>query len=391
MRYSYADSGERSLILRGVKRVVLKIGTRLLMDVPGICARERVAQLVNEIALLRSSGIEVIVVTSGAVGAGMQLLGTKRRPSSVALKQAHAAVGQCELMTLYETASVQHGFHCAQLLLTAADLQDHERHLFVSQCLTALLGTGALPVINENDSVCVDEIKVGDNDTLSAMVSSLVRADLTILLTTIDGMRERDEETGELGARLSVVHELDPELLAMAQGTDGNRFSVGGMITKLRAAEMVTRSGEALLIADGYDFKVLRSIFAGDDVGSLFLPSRKVRMHARQRFLAFFAQPRGDLIVDKGAAKAVLDSGKSLLPGGILGLRGVFERGDAVRILDVEREEIGRGFVNFGNMELSLICGAQTGDLAKLLGHAPDAVEAVHRDNLVVFKSLMQK
>jgi glutamate 5-kinase len=223
------------------------------------------------------------------------------------------------------------------------------------------------------------------------MVSSLVRADLTILLTTIDGMRERDEETGELGARLSVVHELDPELLAMAQGTDGNRFSVGGMITKLRAAEMVTRSGEALLIADGYDFKVLRSIFAGDDVGSLFLPSRKVRMHARQRFLAFFAQPRGDLIVDKGAAKAVLDSGKSLLPGGILGLRGVFERGDAVRILDVEREEIGRGFVNFGNMELSLICGAQTGDLAKLLGHAPDAVEAVHRDNLVVFKSLMQK
>ncbi|MCR4576002.1 MAG: glutamate 5-kinase, partial [Lentisphaeria bacterium] len=283
MKVDFTDNGERAKLLKNVKRVVVKVGSRLLMDVAGVSAQQRVEELVREIAALRQRGLEVILVTSGAVATGMELLGTKMRPKSVASKQAHAAVGQCELMGLYEAASSKLGFHCAQLLLTAADLQDQERHLYVSECLASLLSLKALPVINENDSVCVDEIKVGDNDTLSAMVSSLVRADLTILLTTIDGMRERDMETGELGRRLSVVRELDSELLAMAQGTDGNRFSVGGMITKLRAAAMVTRSGEGLLIADGEDFGVLSQIFGGEDVGSLFLPARKMRMHAHQR------------------------------------------------------------------------------------------------------------
>ena len=231
MKVDFTDNGERAKLLKNVKRVVVKVGSRLLMDVDGVSARQRVTELVKEIAVLRERGLEVILVTSGAVATGMELLKTKVRPKSMASKQAHAAVGQCELMGLYEAASSSLGFHCAQLLLTAADLHDQERHLCVSECLASLLSVGALPVINENDSVCVDEIKVGDNDTLSAMVSSLVRADLTILLTTIDGMRERDMTTGALGRRLSVVRELDSELLAMAQGTDGNRFSVGGMIT----------------------------------------------------------------------------------------------------------------------------------------------------------------
>ena len=384
MKVDFTDNGERAKLLKNVKRVVVKVGSRLLMDVDGVSARQRVTELVKEIAVLRERGLEVILVTSGAVATGMELLKTKVRPKSMASKQAHAAVGQCELMGLYEAASSALGFHCAQLLLTAADLHDQERHLCVSECLASLLSVGALPVINENDSVCVDEIKVGDNDTLSAMVSSLVRADLTILLTTIDGMRERDMTTGALGRRLSVVRELDSELLAMAQGTDGNRFSVGGMITKLHAADMVTRSGEGLLIADGFDFGVLSKIFAGEDVGTLFLPARKMRMHAHQRYLAFFAEPKGELIVDRGAAAAVEKKGKSLLPGGILGLRGVFQRGDTVRILNVEREEIARGQVNFSHVELSLICGAQSAELGKLLGHAPEAEEAVHRDHLVV-------
>ncbi|MBP5638910.1 MAG: glutamate 5-kinase [Victivallales bacterium] len=384
MQYDYNDDGSRQKILKQVKRVVVKVGSRLLMDVEGISPAERIASLVAEIHAMRQRGLEVIVVSSGAVAAGMVLMGTKKRPKSMSSLQAHAAVGQCELMNLYETASSALGFHCAQLLLTAADMHDQERHTSVSECLTSILRTGALPVINENDSVCVDEIKVGDNDTLAALVSNMARADLTILLTTINGMRERDKTTGELGRRISVVKEMDAEFLAMAQGTDGNSFSVGGMITKLKAAAMVSRSGEALWIADGGDFSTLRQVLAGEDIGTLFVSSRTGRMHAKQRFLAFFSEPKGELIIDRGAEHAIVGAGKSLLPKGILGLRGIFHRGDTVRLLNVDRVEIGRGMVNYDNADLSRICGCSSEELQKELGHQPESEEAVHRDFLVL-------
>jgi len=219
MQYDYADNGTRGEVLAQVRRVVVKIGTRLLMDVKGQGPAERIQQLMKVVGKLRQSGLEVVVVTSGAIGAGMELLKLRRRPKNMAALQALAAVGQCQLMTLYEEASSELGFHCGQLLLTAADLHDRSRHLRVAQCLNELLAREVLPVINENDSVCVDEIKVGDNDTLAALVAGMARADLTILLTTIDGMRERDETTGELGQRMSVVHELGSEIYNMAQGT----------------------------------------------------------------------------------------------------------------------------------------------------------------------------
>ncbi|MDD4098017.1 MAG: glutamate 5-kinase, partial [Lentisphaeria bacterium] len=227
-------------------------------------------------------------------------------------------------------------------------------------------------------------IKVGDNDTLAALVAGMARADLTILLTTIDGMRERDEATGALGRRMSVVHELGSEVYSMAQGTDGNRFSVGGMITKLRAAAMVTRSGEPLIIADGYDFAILPRIMAAADVGTVFLPSRQQRMHARQRFLAFFSEPKGELIVDEGAAKAICGQGRSLLSGGVVGLRGTFKVGDTVRIVNLARQEIGRGTVNFSHEDVSRICGAKSGDLERLLNRPVTIHEVVHRDAMVL-------
>jgi len=230
----------------------------------------------------------------------------------------------------------------------------------------------------------VDEIKVGDNDTLAALVAGMSRADLTILLTTINGLCERLPDSGKLGSRISVVTALDSEVIAMAQGTDGNRFSVGGMVTKLRAAAMVTRSGEPLWIADGFDFGVLSKLFAGEDLGTLFVPSRKVRMHAKQRFLAFFSEPRGALIVDAGAEAALCKNGRSLLPGGVIGLRGVFKAGDTVRIITTQNQELGRGVVNFSNAELSLLCGARTGEIPQLLGYQPDMEEAVHRDSFVL-------
>jgi glutamate 5-kinase len=247
-----------------------------------------------------------------------------------------------------------------------------------------MLSMGLLPVVNENDSVCTDEIKVGDNDTLAAMVASMCRADLTVLLTTVDGMRERNVDSGELGARISVVRRIDKALMDMAGGTDGNSFSIGGMATKLHAAATTTACGEPLWIAEGMDFSVLRRIFAGEDVGTVFLSRDGQRMHARQRFIAFFAEPEGELIVDGGAVSAIRDKGKSLLPSGILGMRGVFAPGSVVCIVDAQRNEIGRGIVNFGTVELSKICGAGTEELPALLGRNPAATEAVHRDFLVV-------
>ena len=384
MQYSFEDGGIRQSHLKGVKRVVIKVGTRLLMDVPGEAPDVRVGKLIAEIARLREAGLEVVLVSSGAIGAALRALKVSRRPKRMATLQAYAALGQCHLMTLYEEACNPYGFHCAQLLLTAADLHDRDRNLKVTQCLEELLAQGILPIINENDSVCTDEIKVGDNDTLAALTSSLCRADLTILLTTIEGLCERNPETGELGRRISIVNEIGAEVLAQAQGTDGNSFSVGGMITKLRAASITTLCGEYLWIADGFDFGTIRRIFAHEDIGTLFIPRHKVRMHARQRFIAFFSEPEGELIVDAGAEDAILHKGKSLLPSGVIGMKGLFSAGATVRITNTERRELARGTVNFSTAELSRICGAGTSQLESLLGRKPAATEAVHRNALVI-------
>ncbi len=384
MGYELNDGGVRSGILAGVKRVVLKVGTRLLMDVRGEEPDARVVKLVNQIAWLREQGFEVVLVTSGAIGAALRVMQKNRRPKRMEALQAFAALGQCHLMKLYEEACAACGFHCAQLLLTAADLQDRERHLKVARCLDELLAMGILPVVNENDSVCTDEIKVGDNDTLAALVASMSRADLTVLLTTVDGMWVRNSETGKLEKRISVVDIIDGELLAMAGGTDGNSFSVGGMATKLHAARMTSSCGEPLWIADGNDFSVLQRMFNGEDVGTVFAARHRSRMHARHRFIAFFAEPEGDLIVDEGAVDALRNHGKSLLPSGVIGMRGVFAPGGVVRILDTDRNEIARGIVKFGTVELSKICGAASSEVEGLLGRKPASCEVVHRDFLVI-------
>ncbi|MBQ6472265.1 MAG: glutamate 5-kinase [Victivallales bacterium] len=384
MNCDFEDNGARVKALAGVRRVVIKLGTRLLMDIRGQEMPERVARLVEQIAWLRGRGCEVVVVTSGAIGVAMRLREVKRRPKQIAMLQAYAALGQSHLMAAYEKACNQHGFHCGQLLLTAADLHDRERHVKVAQCLEALLEQGILPVINENDSVSVDEIKVGDNDTLAALVASMSRANLTILLTTVDGLRERAGEGDALGARISVVHELTPEVLALAGGTDGNQFSTGGMTTKLRAAAMTTLGGDPLWIADGHEFGVLRRIFAGEDVGTIFLPNARTRLHAKQRYLAFFSEPEGELMVDEGAERAIREKGTSLLPSGVLALRGVFQPGATVRIVNTARRELARGTVNFSNADLSKVCGAGSDELARLLGYRPAATEAVHRNAMVL-------
>ncbi|MFA4943386.1 MAG: glutamate 5-kinase [Lentisphaeria bacterium] len=382
MSISYQDDGQRAELLRGVKRVVVKVGSQLLMRVPGTTEAQRVFELVAQLAALRQRGLEVILVTSGAIGTAIKALGLERRPKEIPALQALAGLGQCRLMSLYETACGVYGFHCGQLLLTAADVRDRERNLNVSSCLQEMLKMGVLPVINENDSVAVDEIKFGDNDTLASLVAAMVGAELAILLTTIDGMRERLGD-GELGRRLSVVTAVTRDLKAMAGGTDGNPFSTGGMITKLLGAERILKSGAALWIADGHDFGVLPRLFAGADLGTLFIPGRRTKLSAHKRFLAFFSRPAGELVVDAGAARALLQGGKSLLPKGVGEVRGNFKRGDTLRVLDGEGREIARGISNYDSADAARIVGHATAELPAILGPVVYD-ELIHRDHLVL-------
>lgn len=381
MGISYTDNGERAAVLKGVRRLVIKVGSRLLISGKDAATGQRIEEIIARIAELRAKGLEVLLVTSGAIGTGMTVLGTRCRPRAIPELQAHAAVGQCQLMYLYETACSRRGFHCAQLLLTAADVHDRERHLNVSNCLNDLLARGVLPVINENDSVSVEEIKFGDNDTLAALVASMARADLTILLTSIDGMHE--PAAAGFGARLSVVSGVSAKIKSMAGGTDGNELSVGGMITKVRAAELVTRSGEPLWIADGRDFAILQTIIEGTDVGTLFVPVKNARMSASKRYLAFFSRPGGELVVDAGAERAVCEGGKSLLPSGIRAVRGAFRKGATLRVLGPAGNEIAKGVTNYDAADVERIMGRRSAELAGLIGG--DAYqEVIHRDHLVL-------
>ncbi len=382
MSFSYIDDGVRKSLISGIGRVVVKVGTRLLTGVDGVSKGERVEQLVAAISELRGRGIDVILVSSGAIGAGMRILNTAKRPTSLPRLQAHAAVGQSRLMFLYENACAKHGFHAGQMLLSTADVQDRERHLNIASCMNALLAANVLPIINENDSVSVDEIKFGDNDTLAAMVAVLARADITILLTSVDGLHEREGDA--FGRRVSVVHELNRQVYDMAGDTEDHNTSTGGMISKLNAAATVTRAGEPMWIADGRDFSVMQQIFDGADVGTVFLAANDSRMKGHKRYLAFFSESAGELIIDAGAVQALTaEKGASLLPKGITEFRGAFEKGDTVRVVDNDGNEIARGISNFNSKEIEKIKGCHTRDINQILGcNAYDCV--IHRDYLAI-------
>ena len=374
----------RKKITSGVKRIVLKVGSRLLVDDALHPCREKIGQLVEQIALLRQQGLEVILVSSGAISAGMSVLGWTKRPKQLPDLQAAAATGQSRIMSLYEDASREKGFHCGQLLLTADDVNNRRRHLNVSNCLNTMLRRGILPIINENDSISVEEICFGENDYLAALVGIISKAELTVLLTSIDGMFAKNDD-GSFGQRYSVITDITNEIKEMASGTDGNQMSTGGMETKLKAAEAVTQVGESLWIVDGRDFSVITEVMDGRDIGTLF-PGNEEKMCAHKRFLAFFPEVSGSLVVDDGARKALVSRGGSLLPGGILDVNGQFLKGDIVEINCGDDSLFAKGAVNYSAEELRRIKGQQTTDIMELLGyHIYD--EAIHRDNLVLLNS----
>ncbi len=352
--------------LKSASRIVVKLGTGVLTDSRKLIDPAQLEQLVAQMAAQRKAGREIILVTSGAVGAGMGALGYETRPTDLAEKQACAAVGQSKLMAAYDKLFAQHGLVVAQVLLTHEDLEHHERHLNARNTLVTLLERGVVPIINENDAVSFTEIKFGDNDKLSALVASLLPADLLVILTTVDGVIEN---FGKKNAKqLSLIEKINADVEAMAGGTT-SATAVGGMKSKIDAAKIVVRSGIPLVIASGKKKNVLAKILDGADEGTLFV-AKPNKLQGRKRWIAFFHHPKGTLVVDDGAKKALREAGKSLLPPGVARCEGEFAAGEVVRICDLNGTEFARGIAKFSAEEIR----------AKKLAR----VELVHRDDLVI-------
>ena len=362
------------------RRIVVKVGSGLV-TAPGIGPDpDRIEQLAGDIAAIRRDR-EVALVSSGAIATGMARLALAERPRSIPEKQAAAAVGQSALMWQYEIAFKRHGLPVGQVLLTAQDIGDRTRYLNARNTLLALLGFGVVPIVNENDTVAVEEIKVGDNDNLSALVASLIEADLLVLLTDVDGLYTADPARDRGARKLDTVEAITDEILAMAGAHEGG-LSVGGMATKLEAAQKAATSGVPMVIASGHQRGVLARILAGDAVGTCFIPKAD-RLGARKRWIAFAVPPHGRLTVDDGAVRALSRQGRSLLPSGVTSIDGEFAAGDVVAVVGADGREFARGLVNFDAAELRRIRGGRTQEIEARLGYK-SVDEVIHRDNLVI-------
>lgn len=370
----------RSNLLAHVRRVVIKIGSGVLSDAQGI-EPAQLDVIAAQIAELRQRGYEIIVVSSGAVAAGKSSLGIVGRPATIPLKQAAAAIGQTLLMRTWGEAFLRHGLIVAQVLLTRDDLANRRRYLNSRNTLMTLLDHQVIPIINENDTVVVDEIRFGDNDNLSALVTSLVEANLLVILSDVSGLYDRDPRTDPTAELIPCVERINDEIIAMA-GSAGTDLGTGGMATKIKAAKRATLSGIGTAIVNGRGENSLLAFFAGEEIGTLFLPARD-RMAAKKHWIAFSKKARGKLIVDEGARIAMVERGKSLLPSGIIGVEGGFDRGDAVRLCGADGSEIATGVINYALTELLRIMGHKSSDIETILGYKY-ADEVVHRDNLVL-------
>lgn len=364
-------------------RLVVKVGSGLIASSSGGLDADRISALADEMAALVKDGKEVVLVSSGAIASGMARLGLKRRPRSIPEKQAAAAVGQSALMWHYEQAFARSGIRVAQVLLTQEDISARPRYLNARNTFLVLLGFGVLPIVNENDTVAVEEIKVGDNDNLAALVAHLIDADLLVLLTDVDGLYTGDPRRDPGARRLSTVEAVTEEIQRLVWDAEGG-VSVGGMSTKLEAAQKVTSSGIPMVIASGREPGTLGRVLRGEPVGTYFVP-RGDRLAARKRWIAFAAPPQGRLTVDAGAKSALTERGKSLLPSGVVDVEGEFHAGEVVSLSLADGTEFARGLTNYDAVELRKIQGAKTGAIEELLGYK-SFDEVVHRDNLVLLE-----
>jgi len=363
------------------RRWVIKIGSALLTNDGQGLALDAIDGWVEQMAALRARGLEVLLVSSGAVAEGMTRLGWTRRPHALHELQAAAAVGQMGLIQAYESRFIRYGLHTAQVLLTHEDLADRRRHLNARSTLRTLLALGVIPVVNENDTVTTEEIRFGDNDTLAALVANLVEADLLVFLTDQAGMLDSDPRSNPDATLVTEAQAGDVTLETMASGS-GGALGRGGMLTKVRAAARAARSGTLTLIAAGREPSILQRLAADEALGTRLYPTCKP-FAARKRWLAGRLQARGRLILDTGAVSVLRDSGRSLLPVGVTRVEGEFRRGDLVVCAGPGGEEVARGLVNYSSEESRRIIGKPSGQIEALLGYV-DEPELIHRDNLVV-------
>ena len=359
------------------KRVVIKIGTSILTESSGSISGSILESLVGEVCSLLSEGHEVLLVTSGAIGAGIKELNWEKRPEDIRKKQAAAAVGQVSLMQTYQNLFRNRGVHVAQVLLTRGDFDDRKRYLNARSTLLALLELGVVPIINENDTVSVEEIRFGDNDKLSALVAAKIDSDLLIILSDVDGLLMTVGKEKEI---VPVVPEITSEIEKLAwKGSDSGQ-GTGGMASKIEAAKVATQSGVTMVVANGSRPGVLSDIVEGKSVGTKFVSAKS--LSAKQRWILFGALPKGEIAVDEGAARALRESKKSLLAAGILKVEGHFRKGEIVKIRSGE-EEIARGVASFSSDEIEKVKGKKSGEIREILGSS-NSSEIVHRDSLVL-------
>ncbi|HAA90767.1 MAG: Glutamate 5-kinase [Thermoanaerobacterales bacterium 50_218] len=363
------------------RRLVVKVGTKLLCGNTGQLDMKRMRALTHDLAEVWKHGREVVLVSSGAIGAGVGRLGLSRVPQTIPEKQAAAAVGQGILMHLYEKLFAQEGIVVAQVLLTREDITNRMRYLNARNTLETLFHYKVIPIVNENDTVAVEEIRFGDNDTLAALVACVVDADLLVLLTDMEGFFTRDPHKSGEGKLIHQIEEITPEIEALAGGK-GSPLATGGMETKIQAAKITMEAGIPLIIASGLHEGTLLRILEGEEVGTLFVP-RHDRMQARKRWIAFGSSVQGRIWIDEGAVVALLRNGKSLLPSGVTDVEGCFEKGAVVSVVDPSGREVARGITNYSADEIRLIKGKKTKEIREILGYK-DYDEVIHRDNLTV-------
>ena len=368
-------------VLTLCKRIVVKVGSSLVTNQGAGLDLAALGNWARQIAALNAAGHEVVLVSSGAIAEGMQRLGWKKRPTSIHELQAAAAVGQMGLVQAYESCFRKHGLHAAQVLLTHADLADRERYLNARTTLTTLLSLRVIPIINENDTVVTDEIKFGDNDTLGALVTNLIEADVLVILTDQDGLYTADPRKDATATLVSSVLAGDAQLESMAGGA-GSNIGRGGMITKILAAKRAARSGAHTVIASGHEPDVLLRLIKGESIGTL-LTAATLTLAARKQWLADHLQVAGKLVLDAGAVKALRSDGKSLLPIGVKKVVGEFERGALLACIGEDGSEIARGLTNYNAEEARLIAQRASKEIEALLGYGGDA-EIIHRDNLIL-------